>query len=147
MSAYIVDSLPINRVVTWLWHRALAGPRDDFSWCLGPLEIAGYDLGSKADCERLARNMFNLNRACVLASWCDASLWPDDFEFALVTDRRQLGDVFQVLKSLDCFLYQCDGDNVDSVYRALFLALRQVAANLCRQIILSDPRYDRAAWE
>lgn len=52
---------------------------------------------------------------------------------------------YQLAKSLQCFLYQCDENDVPD--RALFKALETFLNQVFESIVTDSPQYEAAKWE
>jgi hypothetical protein len=116
MSAFVVEDLTINRVVTMLKR---SERYFDSTWFLRKLKDAGYDLLDGGD-ERLGRAMFDLNCKAVDERYrpgACAEFRPLDYRYspALVDSK------VQGIKALDCWLYQCSEGGVpeDPLYKLM----------------------------
>ena len=54
-------------------------------------------------------------------------------------------DIFQLLKSVQCFLYQCSEGDVPET--DLYKFVRKIEDRLCHYCATTDSRYDAANWE
>ena len=108
MSAFMVEDKTINRVVTWL-KREVATSRHFTLDCLA--REYGVDLTSDNWDEKLAKAMFQLNCDGVNARYGEGEA--EKFRPLNFTYKPE-GDTFrvQVLKSLQCWLYQCNEGEV-----------------------------------
>src|ERR1700694_2447680 len=106
MSAFMVEDQTINRVVTWL-TREVQRSRFTLDWLAREYDV---DVSGDQWDEKLARAMFQLNCDGVHARYGEGEA--EKFRPLNFTYKPE-GDTFlvQVLKSLQCFLYQCsEGD-------------------------------------
>src|SRR5437588_3824126 len=137
MSAFIVEDTTINRVVTWL-KREVQRSRFTLDWLAREY---GVELTSDNWDEKLAQAMFQLNCDGVNARYGEGEA--EKFRPLNFTYKPE-GDTFlvQVLKSLQCFLYQCsEGDVPQS---KLYQFLEEVEHHLAVKIIMDLPEYDTA---
>src|SRR5436305_5913292 len=137
MSAFMVEDQTINRVVTWLTREVSTRfPEID--------RIAqkyGVDLVSEKWEEKLAKAMFQLNCDGVNARYGEGEA--EKFRPLNFTYRPEVyHSLVQVLKSLQCFLYQCsEGDVPDT---KLYQFFEEVEHHLALKIIMDLPEYDKA---
>ena len=61
-------------------------------------------------------------------------------------DQESGRDPWQVLKSLDCFLYQCSEGDIPEE-STLYQKLAKVRDDLARVLASSTPQYESAKWE
>jgi hypothetical protein len=140
MSAFMVADTTINYVVNWLRRNI-----DQFSLIPHKLKELGFDTSSEGWAERLGQAMFQLN-----VNGVDRR-----YGFGAAAKFRKLGYSFehteavslvQVLKSLQCWLYQCnEGDIPESGLYGLFDT--DVQIYLMDKIITTLPEYEEAVWE
>jgi hypothetical protein len=141
MSAYIVADKTINNVVNWL-RRDM--DREQFSLIHHKLTKLGFDTGTSDWVERLGHAMFQLNINAV-----DARYGNGEAEKFRKLDYRYQETVpvplMQVLKSLQCWLYQCcEGDVPETELYGLFD--RDIQMDLMGKIIGILPEYQNAVW-
>src|SRR2546430_15913406 len=137
MSAFMVEDTTINSVVTWL-KREVAPSRFTLDKLAREYDV---DLTSDRWEETLAQAMFQLNCDGVNARYGEGEA--EKFRPLNFTYKPE-GDTFlvQVLKSLQCFLYQCsEGDVPDT---KLYQFLEEVEHHLAVQIVMRLPAYDQA---
>ena len=139
MSAFIVEDTTINRVVTWLKREGAPShftlDRLARKYCV--------DLASDQWDEKLARAMFQLNCDGVNARYGEGEAGkfrPLNFTY------KPEGDTFlvQVLKSLQCWKYQCSEGDVPET--KLYQFFEEVEHHLALQIVIRSPEYDKAKW-
>ncbi|MFA5932869.1 MAG: hypothetical protein WCV81_01225 [Microgenomates group bacterium] len=134
MSAFLVEDITINRVVNWM---ILELPNNYY--LAEELKKMGYTEG---DPEKLAKDMFQLNIASLKQRYGSAEGFRDfDFTYKLTYPVTKI----QVLKSLQCWLYQCcEGNVVRKKFYRLFDEVVKVC--LMKSIIYDLPEYDEARW-
>lgn len=141
MSAFIVDDKTINSVVSYLASGSAGLGRG-----LGGLikDELGLDLADEKDQRALGEAMFRLNCQAVEARYGDgtASDFRDlDYCYSRVVTAHPAA----VLKSLNCWQYQCSEGNIPDE-SLLFATMERVAGMLANQIVSDSPAYDQAAW-
>lgn len=143
MSAYLVSANTLNMIHTFITDDAIFQQVLHGS-CRHILQRIGYDLSGKrelsVEMSRLFADMVQLNEASVNARYpsqpCNASVLrctPVDYPSRM-----------QVLKNLQCYLYQCSTD--DCAETPLYDALEKIAVSLMREIVESLPAYQVAEW-
>jgi hypothetical protein len=139
MSAYLVADETINRVVEWLYWELDKSP-----WLRDKLEQAsGIDTTSYGWAEALGKAMFDLNIAGVNDRYGNGEA--AHFRKLAYQYKPAHGSVIQVLKSLQCWLYQCtEGDVVKQPLYKLFQDV--VEPHLMSRIISDLPEYQAAEW-
>jgi hypothetical protein len=142
MSAFIVADKTINSIVNWL-DRALEEAYGTISIHQKLLE-QGFDASVAGWAERLGYAMFQLNVIAV-----DARYGSDQAKkFRPLAYRYKFTHTVplaQVLKSLQCWLYQCnEGDVPTTALYGLFD--NDVQLYLMTEIIDTLPEYQNAHW-
>ncbi len=139
MSAYMVNDETINRVVYWLYWEVTK-----YQWLKDKLEQAsGIDTTSYAWSETLGKAMFALNIAGVTDRYGDGEA--AHFRTLAYQYTPAHGSPMQVLKSLQCWLYQCTEGDV--VTKPLYKFFQDVVEPHVMSRIISDlPEYQQAAW-
>lgn len=140
MSAYIVEDETINRIVSYLDHDR------DGEWMRR--KVAGVLGVARFDVLALASAMFALNVEAVECRYGDSATYgtgegsfrPLDFAYSY-----ESANVFQVIKSLKCWLYQCSEGDIPE-QSALFRVLEQYAGELACGIVSDMPQYEAASW-
>jgi hypothetical protein len=135
MSAFIVEFATINRIATFI---------DQIDSNEPPLYLTKpYQL---PEAKQIAEQMFAMNVAAVKHRYGDdTDLIPKTpFEFTPAIEDDDL-DPYQVLKSLDCFLYQCyEGDEVPEM--RLFRKLQKFSKELGYALAQESEAYAKAKW-
>ena len=139
MSAFMVEDQTINRVVTW--HTREVSTRFPNIDRIG--QKYGVDLVSEKWDEKLAKAMFQLNCDGVNARYGDDEA--EKFRPLNFTYKPE-GNTFrvQVLKSLQCWMYQCNEGDVPQT--KLYRFFEEVENYLALQIVMSLPEWDKAKW-
>jgi len=139
MSAFMVKDETINRVVEWLYWEITRS-----QWLRDQLEKAsGIDTTTYAWAEALGQAMFQLNIAGVNDRYGDGEAG----KFGILDYHYQPahGSEIQVLKSLQCWLYQCtEGEVMKHPLYVFFDTV--VERHLMSKIICDLPAYQAAEW-
>jgi hypothetical protein len=142
MSAFMVADNTINNIVNWL-DRELEEAYGTISIRQKLLE-QGFDASMASWAERLGYAMFQLNVIAVDARYGsgEAKRFRDlDYRYEVTKPVPMV----QVLKSLQCWLYQCnEGDVPTTSLYTLFD--NDVQVYLMTEIIDSLPEYQNAFW-
>jgi hypothetical protein len=141
MSAYIVADKTINNVVNWL-RRDMEIER--FSRIPHKLTELGFDTGISGWAERLGYAMFQLNINAVDARYGQGQA----LKFRKLDYRYEVIEpvpLVQVLKSLQCWLYQCDEGLVQETALCTLFD-KDVQLYLMTEIIDALPEYQNAIW-
>jgi hypothetical protein len=142
MSAFIVEDKTINNIVNWL-DRALEETYGTITIRQKLLE-QGFDVSVTGWAERLGYAMFQLNVIAVDARYGSGAakkFRPLDYRYKLT----HTVPLVQVLKSLQCWLYQCnEGDVPQTALYTLFD--NDVQLYLMTEIIDALPEYQHAYW-
>jgi hypothetical protein len=140
MSAFMVEDETINRIVTWL-RREVSTSRFAIDRLARKYRI---DLVSSNWDEKLAKAMFQLNCDGVNQRYGEGEAkrfrslnfrYKPEFDHSLV----------QVLKSLQCWMYQCCEGDVPKT--KLYQFFEEVERHLALKIVMNLPEYDKAKWE
>lgn len=138
MSAFIVENMTINRIVSF------------FSMPTNPFiqykikKILSLDMTKQKDCKKLAALMFRMNIQAVNQRYSgraeDFRTMKFNYQFTL--DSKPI----KTLKSLNCWIYQCSEDVIDtSKEYKLFVSIANIISN---EIISDLPEYDKAnCWK
>jgi hypothetical protein len=139
MSAFMVKDETINRVVEWLYWEVTKN-----QWLRDKLETAsGIDTTTYAWAEALGKAMFDLNIAGVNDRYRDGEA--GKFRKLTYHYTPGHGSPIQVLKSLQCWLYQCtEGEVVKQPLYQFFQD--EVEPHLMSSIINDLPEYRAAEW-
>ena len=132
MSAYIVNDNVVNRIVGLLWEDAVGSERT-VSYYIVQL---GYRPFNKP--KELARHMHNLNRFAIRERYLQRVAYTHKYKEMWVTNK------YQVLKDIQCFLYQCSEGRADKT--RLFKALEKTETLLMSEIIRATEEYQNTKW-
>ncbi len=141
MSAFMVEDKTINRVVTWLGNEVKKSEGYDLK---EKLEELNYNLTSDEWEEILAKDMFQLNTDGVNARYGNGEaekFRPLDFQY----QSEYSFTTVQILKSLQCWLYQCTEGNLPKTELYQFFD-NVVETYLLKKIVYALPQYDSAEW-
>ena len=146
MSAFVVDDITINRVVSWMNVKAM-GSRDTWFHVLRPFVEMGYKLETEIGCKRLGEEMFTVNCESIEQRYGEgeAKEFRDlDYQYKF-GGFSETGDIHQVLKSLRCWIYQsCEGNVPET--SALYKAMDRLSRDIPSVLVQSSPQYDEAHW-
>ena len=139
MSAYIVEDETINRVVTWL-RREVAISHFTLDRLAREYDV---DLTSDGWDEKLAHAMFQLNCDGVNARYGAGEA--ETFRPLNFTYKPEGSfSLVQVLKSLQCWKYQCSEGDVP--HTKLYQFFEAVENHLALKIVMGLPEYEKAKW-
>ncbi len=135
----MVEDRTINRVVTWLSREVSIS-----HFTLDHLAREyGVDFVSANWEEQLAKRMFQLNCDGVNARYGEGEA--EKFRPLNFTYTPELcGSLAQVLKSLQCWNYQCSEGDVPKT--KLYQFFEEVEHYLAEKIVMDLPVYDKAVW-
>ena len=139
MSAFMVEDKTINRVVTWLTR--------EVSTRYSPLDRVArtYDVDLSSDKwdEKLANAMFLLNCDGVNAHYGEGEA--EKFRLLNFTYQPEPNcSLVQVLKSLQCWMYQCCEGAVPQTQ--LYRFFKEIENHVALQIVMDLPAYQKASW-
>ena len=133
MSAFIVSQKSVNQIIDYI---AWVSNKDPY--ILRILKTAGYELPLAV--ETLGQDMINLNYGAVNERYSSTE---EPEKFQRVKDMP-LSNI-QVLKSVQCYLYQCtEGEDFET--SKLYQAIRRIEEHLLNEIVTSLPAYKKAVW-
>jgi hypothetical protein len=139
MSAFMVADTTINYIVNWLRREI-----DRLPVISQKLKAAGFDTSTSDWAERLGYAMFLLNIKAVDTRYGNAQAEKFrklDYRF----EHTEAVSLVQVLKSLECWLYQCcEGEVRETALYTLFGS--DVRLYLMSKIIDGMPEYEEADW-
>lgn len=133
MSAFVVQDGTINRIATFVFSTR------DSQWTKRRLE---KECGI-ATADDLGREMFALNIVAVNDRYgaSEAEKFrPLDYAY-----RADPPGIFQALKSLKCWLYQCSEGEVPMT--PLYRIMAEYAGIMAMDIVRNLPAYERATWD
>lgn len=139
MSSFIVEKKTINRIVTFLdWHGSEY--RNDIlgSQLNRVLKEHNIILKKEKDCEKLANSLLLLNKLAVAERYNETNI------LTLMKFKDTKSNIYQVLKSLHCLIYQCSEGEVPE--QPLFKMLDEIIEIIESNIIHELPEYNKASW-
>lgn len=139
MSAFVVEDKTINCIVNHLvFHR------DDYGYEWRELAKLGIDLGTDNGDLDLSRRIAELNDRGVDARYKPGTATSDRPE-PFKPHLFEKASIYQVYKSLQCWLYQCSEGDVpeDALYK---LFETEIKPAIAEAIISSLPEYKAAKW-
>lgn len=94
--------------------------------------------------KKLAENMFTLNCDSVEQRYGEGQAEQfRSLDFKYNPSKKQM-DVFQILKNINCFLYQCSEGDI--MQKKLYKVLEKVVGNIALSIVREMPQYEKAKW-
>lgn len=136
MSAFVVGDETINRVVGWLNNSDRQFVLRDI------LKMAEINPSDEEWREKLGASMFQMNCDAVNARYGEGQAGefrPLDYKWGW----ENSSDV-QVLKSLQCWLYQCSEGDIPE--RPLYREFRDLERIIACKIVDRLPEYSKAEW-
>ena len=152
MSAFVVDDKTINSVVNFVFSNNQSYD-NKYYYCLHPLRELGYlakEPGKDARfaAKRLGEEMFTLNCDSIEQRYGEGQakeFRPLDYKFVQGNMNHPASGVYQTLKNIACWAYQCcEGDVMTD---GLYKALETVQGNIALQIVKRTKQYELAEWE
>lgn len=142
MSAYIVEDKTINRIVSWVDGKL---QKDHVYLFRKLLKAAEVDVTEKDWPARLGISMAILNDRAVNARYGEATADKDREGVTYRFRWEPTSSRIQVLKSLQCWSYQCaEGDIPET--SELYKVAEEIVGYLACNIVYDLPEYDKAAW-
>jgi hypothetical protein len=141
MSAYIVEDKTINRVVSYI-NSSL---QREHSWLFNEfLRAAEVDRNDEDWTTKLGISMAMLNDKAMDARYGEGTAVSDregvSYEF-----HWEMAAPIQVLKSLQCWHYQCSEGDIAQTSE-LYKVAEQLELYLATSIVSRLPQYDKAVW-
>lgn len=135
----MVDNKTIQRILSFIYQTEYGSHAYHYSYVRGRLEELNYNL-SEEGLSELGTDMLSLNRAAVNDRYNEEVGVVEVFKFSL---NLQVSKI-QVLKSIQCYLYQCAEGDIPE--RELYKVLRQLEVAIMHSIINAMPEYEAATW-
>lgn len=139
MSAYMVEDVTINKVISYLNLKAAS---DRYYWPNRMLGKQGYDMSSEDGCKQLGDDMFALNIQGVDSRYPGSAeqfrALDYTYRFTLHTNR------ITSYKALGCWQYQCSEGDVPQT--ELYKLMTEVMHALAMEIAEDTPQYKAAKW-
>lgn len=137
MSAFLVSTRTINQIVAGI---SLLVKQSEPSWLSEKFAEVGFDMSQAGWKEQLANALFALNAQAVAQRYGE----PAATRFSY-TPVEQVLNVYQLLKSINCWLYQCTEGDVPQ--HRLYQFFREVVVLwLLKYIVYRLPKYETANW-
>lgn len=158
MSAYLCDNEVFNTIATEIFEfidkRKFNNEHPFWNTCKSCMAFAnirpdGFTMGDMVShwtqVEELARRLYQMNVDAVKTRYPEtwAECWPNagtDFEFK----ARGESNLIQLMKTIDCLLYQCNEGKIDE--SDLFLELKEISISLRIDYVNSLESYEKANW-
>jgi len=138
MSAFLVSMRTINRIVATL---SLLLRSHEYAHATELFAAAGIDTTQAHGKEALAKAMFALNQQALYQRYGDPAT--ERFVYQQV---QVLPNLYQTLKSVECWLYQCTEGDVPQ--RKLYQFFKTfVRVWLLEIIVHQSPAYEAAQWD
>jgi hypothetical protein len=134
MSGFMVSDLCISRILEWLYTMQYKEPS-----VLRTLGDMGFFVENSKQMRVLGNAMLQMNRDAVNQRYNESKKAPE-FSFVDCSVSK-----FQALKSLRCFLYQCNEGDVPEK-NPLFKVFDELADYLAMSIVNDLPQYEEAEW-
>jgi hypothetical protein len=134
MSAFIVEQKTINKIVTWLAQEV-----ERNTWLWEKARLNGIVTANGQWQEQLAQAMYDLNFQAVNQRYSEENTAPP-----IQYHPELYGSYLAVLKSLQCWLYQCAEGDVPG--KPLYQFFEEVERYLALKIVYALPEWDKAAW-
>jgi len=141
MSSYIVSDTTINYFLNWMWANAQA---TDNRWKYKELGTLGYDISRINELPELGQALFAMNIRAVNARYPGGKaedFRPLDYQFRSMAAT----DVYQAIKAVKCFLYQCSEGDIDK--SPLYQAMERISLEIMEAVFTKSPKYDAAQWD
>ena len=136
MSAYVVGSETINKIVSFLNFGNTGW--DDHTY---PFRKLGYNIPYVVeDYERLANDLFQMNVSAVKQRY-EHDTQEYTYQFHTSINVRPAVEVY---KAVQCLRYQCSEGNVPNT--PLYKALEELRSNLAFDTVADLPEYENAPW-
>jgi hypothetical protein len=135
MSAHIVTDKTINIIVSYIRCKRAIDP-----WFSNKLNDFFLENMPDKTLEDLAQAMLDLNTKAV-----DVRYKEKNEVERIVYIEYWILNKFQVLKSIDCYLYQCSEGKIPET--PLFKFIEYVQLFLLKEIARSNKQYEKAIWD
>jgi hypothetical protein len=146
MSAFVVSDKTINRIISFFLDNS-CDRKNEYWYDLEPLRELKYlpNIPTEWDeknGEKLAKAMFALNCKAVKDRYGDNDTVDYKLQYGNLANNV---DVFQIIKHLNCFLYQCSEGKI--INTKLYKAIEKVVGNIALTVITSNCKYEAAEWD
>lgn len=137
MSAFLMSDLTLSRMAASIRSFLRREPK---LLLMKQFSALGYNLETAQGEEKLAKAFFTLNAEAFASQFHEPI--PTEFDYQLTWPTP---NDCQLLKWVDCWLYQCAERNVPK-HKLYRLMNEQLVRCLLRSIVLLLPAYDQAKW-
>ncbi len=136
MSAFIVENRTINEVVSFLY----LGFKSEYY--KNKLKEMGFDITTDEGREKLGQEMYFLNVMAVRYRYEERAddLIPPGYKYKL-----EPTNIYQALKSLRCWLYQCSEGNIPETSE-LYKLMEEISCQLAFDIVYKLKPFEDAEW-
>jgi len=146
MSAFVVSDKTINRIISFFLDNS-CDKKNKYWYDLSPLRLLNYipiesTEWDEKNGEKLAKAMFTLNCKAVKERYEDSDTVDYKLQYGNLVKNI---DVFQAIKHLNCFLYQCSEGKI--INTKLYKAIEKVVGNIALTVICDDTKYEDAEWD
>jgi hypothetical protein len=145
MSSFLVKDCSINKIVTFFVKCSYDNELYN-SLINNKLKDNGYNLNynqnddNNPDAQRLIINMKGLNISAINYRYNE-----DVEKYDIIFNEIKENNELQILKTLQCFLYQCSEGNIPET--KLFIMLKEIEEILKNKVIDKLDDYKKAKWE
>ena len=145
MSSFIIQDETINKLVNFFVTCSYS--KEEFKpQITQEINKYGYDLNyNKEDKNPDANNLGQRMKVLNKKAYNHAYNLEGDFGLFKHDERLNEYDIYQILKSLDCFLYQCLEGEIPK--DKLYITLNNISKILTNYIITHLDDYKKAKWE
>lgn len=146
MSSYIVQDQTINSILAFLRYNSLYKHNGSQHISRGLADSGlNYNLANSESLQVLGETMAELNIQAVEICYPGRSEKMLDGPAYEFSQKLPTPDRMQALKSLSCFLYQCNEGGIRKT-STLYQALREVKFRLAMDLIQDLPQWEDAQW-
>lgn len=157
MSSFIVEDKTINRIVSFCFWTHEDSLKYYIQRELKKVDIDLWSVQSDKETNKILKEfgkaLLRLNLMAFYDRYKDSDNISDEIKQEIKTSMKEYKyfdvplkerEKIQVLKSIECFLYQCSEGNIPE--EPLFKALEQIKENIKDYIINEIPEYNQAIW-
>lgn len=135
MSCFIVSNKNLNTIATYIMDLSMRNSKQTKKLCREVMGAIGSDFLTG---ELLTKHLYSLNAVAYL------DRYGEEVEGSAYYEREDTKNLFQVIKYLDCFLYQCfEGETPQD---PLYKVLAKISSYLCSEAVGQSAEYIKAEW-
>ena len=134
MSAFVVEQITINKILSWLRHEFI-----ESSWLVGIADKYRLDVESSGWEQQLGQAMYNLNIEAVNQRYKEHQ----PVEAFVYSPYPYLSRI-SAWKALGCWLYQCAEGTVPQT--ELYQYFREMEKETALSIVMNLPEYEKSSW-